>query len=153
MSDLRRSGVSVNSFAVGPQRDTQLLAALANQTGGNLYIDTETTWPNEAEGITTQRALEENRRRGGVAGKMLAQWVRGEVVRPTTTEWPAVVAEAYPTQMPPLRSDRETVVVGKWVAGADTARHGNCHCKAGGKSMAGRQTRPLRRWIFPTCRN
>ncbi len=139
VSDLRRSGVSVNSFAVGPQRDTQLLAALANQTGGNLYIDTETTWPNEAEGITTQRALEENRRRGGVAGKMLAQWVRGEVVRPTTTEWPAVVAEAYPTQMPPLRSDRETVVVGKWVAGADTQGMAIATQTGGASHLAGRR--------------
>ncbi len=118
---LRDHQISVNSFAVGPQRDVQLLAALANQTGGNVYVDTEMTWPDDNEGITTQRAVEENRRRGGVVGKTLADWVRGEVVRPTDTQWPAAIAAAYPGEMLPIRSDRETIVVGKLADGADAS--------------------------------
>ena len=135
VDDLRTAGVAVNSFAVGPQHDVQLLAALANQTGGNLYIDTQVTYPDEAEGITTERATQENRRRGGVAGKALAEWVRGDVVRPTATEWPAAVAEAFPDQMPPLRSDRETIVVGKLAAGADTDEM-TIHATADGQPVA-----------------
>lgn len=110
---LRDQRVSVNSFAVGPQRDNELLAALANQTGGNLFIDAKMTWPDESEGITTARAMEENRRRGGAAGKVLAEWVHGDVVRPEATQWPAAFASTYPNQMLPLRSDRETIIVGQ----------------------------------------
>ncbi|WP_425401093.1 VWA domain-containing protein [Aeoliella sp.] len=113
VGDLRDKHISVNSFAVGPQRDLELLAALANQTGGNIFIDKKMVWPNEAEGITTQRALQENRRRGGVAGKALAQWAQADVVFPTATEWPAEFAAAYPNQLLPIRSDRETIVVGE----------------------------------------
>lgn len=113
VEDLRERRVSVSSFAVGPQCDAELLAALANQTGGNLYVDGDMTWPDDVEGITTQRALEENRRRGAEVGKVLGEWVRATVIRPTATTWPAEVAAVYPEQMPPLRSDRDTVVIGK----------------------------------------
>ena len=36
--ELREARASVSSFAVGPRLDTHLLAALANQSGGNLTI-------------------------------------------------------------------------------------------------------------------
>lgn len=115
---LRSENISVNSYAVGPQRDTSLLAALANQTGGNLYIDENMTWGNEAEGITDKRAKEENQRRGRKVGETLANWVRAEVINPQSTEWPEAVAEAYPKQLPPMRSDRDSVVVGVLNEGA-----------------------------------
>ena len=49
--ELRNAKVSVTSYAVGPQRDSQLLAALANQTGGNLYVDQEMVWADDAAGV------------------------------------------------------------------------------------------------------
>ena len=113
VKQLREQQVSVHSFAIGPRRDVNVLAALSNQTGGNLFVDTEMTWPSESEGISHQRALQENCRRGGQTGEVLGQWVRGTVVRPSETQWPAAVAEAYPAELLPVRSDRETIVIGK----------------------------------------
>lgn len=113
VSQLRSQGISVNSYAVGPQLDTQFLAALAHQTGGNLYVDTKMTWPDEDEGISTERAVEENVRRGTKVGESLASWVHAQVIYPTQTQWPAAIVEAYPSQLPPVRSDRETIVVGE----------------------------------------
>lgn len=116
VAELRGQGISVNSYAVGPQLDAELLAALANQTGGNLFVDTKMTWPDEEEGINTQRALEENERRGGKVGETLADWVHATVIYPSHSEWPSSVTKAYPNQLPPLRSDRETIVVGEFVS-------------------------------------
>ena len=76
-SKLRSEQVAVHSFAVGPKRDLPLLAALANQTGGNLFIDPEMTWPDEAEGITTKRAMEEKPppgRRCGQSASPMGAW-------------------------------------------------------------------------------
>lgn len=112
VENLRQKGVAVNSYAVGPNCDNNLLAALANQTGGNLYIHEGITTANDAEGISGKRAKQENQRHGRQVGKTLANWVRAKVVYPQTTQWPDAIAKAYPQQLPPMRSDRETVVVG-----------------------------------------
>ncbi|MEM1305767.1 MAG: hypothetical protein AAGG46_12770, partial [Planctomycetota bacterium] len=84
--DLRAARVSVTSYAIGPQRDTRLLAALANQTGGNLYVDQSMVWADEDARVTLGRAMEENRRRGADAGRTLADWAAGDVY------WPERVA-------------------------------------------------------------
>ena len=88
--------VPITSFAVGPRVDAQLLASLANQTGGMLAVDGESLDPKEA-------------------GLFLASAVRGTVLWPGAVTWPKQFAEVYPSRMPPLRSDRDTIVVGKVV--------------------------------------
>lgn len=87
----------VSSFAVGPRLDTQLLASLANQTGGVLVVD--------GESIDAKQA-----------GTFLATAARAAVAWPRSVAWPQALAEVYPRRMPPLRSDRDTVVVGKAAA-------------------------------------
>jgi hypothetical protein len=84
----------LHSYAIGPQRDLQLLATLANHTGGMLYVDA-------AEAQVAQQA-----------GAALATVVRSPVFWPSETELPRSMKEAYPRRMPPLRPDRVTVVVG-----------------------------------------
>ncbi len=84
---------AVSSYAVGVRTDTQLLASLANQTGGMLAIDGESVEPKQA-------------------GVFLASAARGTVFWPAKTAWPKQFAEVYPQPVPPLRSDRDTVVVG-----------------------------------------
>ena len=85
--------VPVTSLAIGPQRDVALLAALANQTGGNLFVDTDD--------VTAQQA-----------GAALAKAVQAHVFWPVDTKLPAAMADAYPKTMPPLRSDRDSILIG-----------------------------------------
>ncbi|MDZ4784178.1 MAG: VWA domain-containing protein, partial [Planctomycetia bacterium] len=91
---LTAAQVPVTSFAIGPDTDNRLLAALANHTGGNLAIDQETT-----------RAAE--------AGAFLANSADGAVTWVQSAKVPEGVTEVFPSQIPPLRSDRETILIGR----------------------------------------
>ncbi len=110
---LRAAKIAVSSYAVGPQCDAALLAALANQSGGNLYIDDGMVLADEREDISLERATEENLRRGAQVGRTLADWAHATVVWPSAAELGAGVTNMYPSELPPLRSDRETVVIGE----------------------------------------
>lgn len=99
---LRRDQMAVSCFAVGPQRNPALLASLANYTGGNLYIDDPGMATDDAEAA----------RRGARVGRVLADWAHAEVVWPESTTANDAVLAAYPAQMPPIRSDRDTIVIG-----------------------------------------
>ena len=69
-SELRRDRIAVSSFALGPQQNAELLAALANYTGGNLYIDDPGMAADDAEAT----------RRGAGVGRVLADWAHAAVV-------------------------------------------------------------------------
>jgi hypothetical protein len=84
----------VTTYAIGPARDLHMLAALANQTGGNLYIDTEAQ-PSPQE-----------------FGVMLAKATSEPVFYPTSVKMPAEMASVYPKAVPPLRADRDSIVIG-----------------------------------------
>ncbi|TWT88415.1 hypothetical protein Mal64_18960 [Pseudobythopirellula maris] len=109
---LQGARASVTSYAIGPERDNALLAALANQTGGNLYVDSPMVWASQAEGLSESRATEENLRRGQSVGRTLADWSAVPVVWSGRLEADASVAEFYPASAP-LRGDRSTVVIGR----------------------------------------
>lgn len=117
VDQLRKNRVAVSSYAIGPARDNQLLAVLANQTGGNLYVDEEMTWADEATEITVDRATAENIRRGGKIGRQLAEWVRSPVMW-VTIEAPSQLATLLPAQCPPMRGDRDAILVGQLADGA-----------------------------------
>ena len=86
--------VAVSSFAIGPQRDIEMMAALANQTGGSIFVDVDDI------GSVSQ------------AVKGLSETVRGTVFWPSEVNLPSVVKEVFPATMPPLRTDRDTIVIG-----------------------------------------
>ena len=86
--------VAVTSYAIGPRLDNNLLAALANHTGGMLAID--------GESVDVKQAA-----------VFLLDAVHGTVAWPTQVAWPKSFAEVYPAEMPPLRADRDSVVIGK----------------------------------------
>ena len=109
---LKTARIAVSSYAIGPQCDGRLLAALANQTGGNLYIDEPMVWADDEQGIGEDRAMQENLRRGTMVGRALADWTRAQVFWPTKVTWPAELGDVYPNSVPPLRTDRDTIVVG-----------------------------------------
>lgn len=115
---LHEARVSVSSFAIGPDRDNQLLAVLANHTGGNLYIDAPMAQSNSANGVTRERAELENTRRGAQIGGIMADWVRATVFWPEQVQTSESIAAVYPSTMPALRSDRDSVVVGTLSDGA-----------------------------------
>ncbi|MFO0882949.1 MAG: hypothetical protein U0894_01965 [Pirellulales bacterium] len=95
VTDLAKNQVSVSSFAIGKERNVALLATLANHTGGMVSLDSDEADSTEA------------------GGERLAGAVRGTVIWPTNAKLPEGLAESYPSQMPPLRTDRDTVIVGK----------------------------------------
>ncbi|MFO0791825.1 MAG: VWA domain-containing protein [Pirellulales bacterium] len=112
VGELTKARVSVSSYAIGPQIDGRLLAAIANQTGGNLYVAEAMTQANDAEKISPARATEENARRGASVGAAMADWTRATVYWPTQAALPNELASAYPKTLTPLRSDRDTVAIG-----------------------------------------
>jgi hypothetical protein len=85
--------VPFSSFAVGPKTDGVFLAALANQTGGVLAIDGDQVTPLQV-------------------GRYLASATHETVAWPKQVQWPAEFVQVYPNQLPPLRGDRDTIVIG-----------------------------------------
>ncbi len=92
--DLVGKRISVSSFAIGPERDVEMLAALANHTGGNVFVDSDDV------GSSDQAA----------AG--LVTTARGLVFWPNEMKKPAQMTEMFPPVVPPLRSDRDTILIG-----------------------------------------
>lgn len=85
--------VSVHSYAIGPRTDAQLLGVLANHTGGVLLVDIQDL-------------------NGKQAGNLLADAVCGAVAWPTKVELPKEIVEYFPHKFPPIRFDRDTIIVG-----------------------------------------
>ncbi|MEZ6116372.1 MAG: hypothetical protein R3C28_07345 [Pirellulaceae bacterium] len=90
-NQLAAQRISFFAYAIGPDRDLGLMVSLANLTGGHVFID--------AADVTGQQA-----------GQAVAQALTSPVVW-VTSELPSDLA-AYPANMPPLRMDRDTGVVG-----------------------------------------
>ena len=100
---LVKKQITVSSFAVGPDSNVELLAALANHTGGNII---EASSAAEAQGRLDATQA---------AAARLTATVHGTVFWPKTASLPDSIAEVYPRICPPLRSDRDTVVFGSLV--------------------------------------
>ncbi len=95
ISDLVEKRVTVSSLAIGPAVDVAVLAALANNTGGYFL--------NRAE-------IEQSTQ---LIGKVLGASVSSPVVWPVKVDAPSAIANFFPSKMPPLRTDRDSVVLGK----------------------------------------
>ncbi len=89
ISDLRGGHVSVSSYMVGQERNIPLMAALANQTGGV---------------VATERP------------DQVGASVHAAVLWPTSASLSENVAASYPAEMPPVRSDRDSIVIGTLAA-------------------------------------
>ncbi len=98
---LVKNHISIASYVVGQQVEASGMAALANQTGGAVMIA-----PDRAD--ETQ-----HRPSGQVAGQRLAQLATAPVVWPASLSVSKSLAEVYPKNTPPLRSDRDTILLGK----------------------------------------
>ena len=86
--------VPVNSYAVGPRLDLQLLGALAGRTGGVMLAGGDDV-------------------AGAAAGSVMAAAAKGAVYWPTAVTLPQDrLAEVFPKDAPPLRADRDSVLIG-----------------------------------------
>ena len=94
VANLNVEHIPVTTFGVGPRIDGQLLGTIAVRSGGNAMHDSEKV---DADTI----------------GSSLADAAHGTVVWPKAdaATWPAGM-DVYPKTLPPLRSDRDTVLVG-----------------------------------------
>jgi hypothetical protein len=87
--------ISVSSYAIGGDRNASILAAIANQTGGNIFIDNDDP-QSPANAAAT-----------------LVKTLGGQVVWPTSVKLPPALTQSYPATLPPLRNDRDTIVIGR----------------------------------------
>ncbi|MCU0876985.1 MAG: hypothetical protein MUF06_04245 [Pirellulaceae bacterium] len=94
-ADLAKQQVTVSSFAIGNEQNMQFLASLANHTGGVVAADSGTVDASV------------------LAGNALAKSLSAGVIWPTETTLPASVQESFPASTPPLRTDRDSVLIGK----------------------------------------
>ena len=104
IDDLVKRQVSVSSLAIGPVVDIANLAALANNSGGILLSREEFEESTQA------------------IGRLLGASVSLPVVWPTSVEAPKALATFFPTKLPPLRLDRDSIVIGQSQADAEAGK-------------------------------
>ena len=86
--------ITLSSLAIGPIVDVATLAAFANQTGGVLYSRSEIQETTQAIGHNL-----------GQSCLMPVVWV-------ADSQLPEALRGHFPLQFPPLRADRDSVIVG-----------------------------------------
>ncbi len=92
---LVKAKITVTSLAIGPAVDLASLAAIANQTGGL---------------VLSRDAIDESTQS---IGRHLAHSVSLPVIWVETAQLPQSLASHFPQRFPPLRLDRDTVIVGQ----------------------------------------
>ena len=93
---LRETRTTINSLAIGPEADVEFLATLANHTGGVIYIH------KNIENSSNQQIA-----------ATLAKNCISPVFWPTESKWSQGLVSHYPEVVPPIRTDRDSIVVGK----------------------------------------
>ena len=95
INEMRELRTSVSSLAIGPKTDCELLSTISNHTGGKIFV---------RQGITAATSQQ--------IGDALAKVALEPVFWPAKSNWPTGVASYFPVQMPPLRFDRDSILVG-----------------------------------------
>jgi hypothetical protein len=95
ITELAAARVSVYSYAIGPARDVEFLAALGNHTGGGVMLD--------SEGSEVAQ----------LAGSAIARAARRPVYWPLEFTVDGGFETWLPDPAPPLRTDRDSIVLGK----------------------------------------
>ncbi len=104
IDEMVKRQVTISSLAIGPVVDVANLAALANNTGGILL---------------SREEIEESTQ---AIGRLLGSSVSLPVVWPTSVEAPKALATFFPSKLPPLRLDRDSVIVGQSQAAAEAGK-------------------------------
>lgn len=99
LGDMREQRIAMHSFAIGPQTDLRLLGVIAQHTGGVVVID-------DAKKVESKLYPQQ-------VGESLVAAANAPIYYPTNYSMTPVGARVYPAVLPPLRSDRETILIGK----------------------------------------
>ena len=91
VDNLTDNRIAFSSLAIGPRLDMPLLNALAGRTGGKVVGDAPA---------------------GLQLGAELLRAVQGPVLWPQSVTYPPAFTEVFPKRTPPLRLDRDSVLVG-----------------------------------------
>ncbi len=103
VTDLRSASVPVSSLAIGPRTDLLLLGSLAQHTGGVVVVD-ESNLVAERDPQAGDLQV--------VAGR-LAKAAIAPVFYPTSITTEPEIPSLLPQVLPPVRFDRETILLGK----------------------------------------
>jgi len=95
VGELVAARCSINSLAIGPRTDCEFLATLANHTGGRVLVR------SNIQGVTLQQV-------GGELSKIASL----PVFWPREANWPAGITTRYPERIPPIRGDRDSILIG-----------------------------------------
>ncbi|HEV3338902.1 MAG TPA: vWA domain-containing protein, partial [Pirellulales bacterium] len=98
ISQLRTRQIPVNSFAVGPRTDLQVLGVLAQHTGGVVLVDA---------------LVDDSKQTPEKLGQKLAAAADAPVFYPETISLAPQADKLLPGVVPPIRSDRDTILLGK----------------------------------------
>jgi hypothetical protein len=115
VSDLVDRRISVSGYAIGKEQNVALLATLANHTGGMVQIDSDAADSAVAN------------------GKALAAVMDSAVIWPVSTVLSKGLTETFPKTMPPLRTDRDTILIGT-LQGNDVQEI-DCQAEVNGQEM------------------
>ena len=113
---LRADQIAVHSLAVGPSKNVELLATLANQTGGDLSL-VDDAKANSAE----------------LLGKQIGQYATMSPIWMKSLTLPEGAHTVQAKRLPPLRLDRDSVLIGKFTPTAASSGE----IKIDGESSAG----------------
>jgi hypothetical protein len=95
VKQLSTGRISVSSYAIGLEPNVEMLAALGNQTGGNLFIHQE-----DAENFLFE------------AARLLAETVHQPVFWPSQIVHNDQIIALYPVELLPMRLDRDSILLG-----------------------------------------
>jgi tetratricopeptide (TPR) repeat protein len=98
----RADRVSIHGLAVGPSKNVELMATLANQTGGDLLLVSD-----EQENMAVQ------------LGKQLGQAATTSPIWVESIQLPTGLSSVQAKRVPPLRVDRDSVLLGT-ISGSPT---------------------------------
>lgn len=99
VGEMRERKIAMHSYAIGPKTDLRLLGVVAEHTGGVVMID------NPSRGESALYPQE--------TGEALAAAVDAPIFYADDSSMSPAAGSVYPTELPPLRSDRETIIIGK----------------------------------------
>ncbi len=95
---MRKERVPINSLAVGPRTDLQLIGTLAVHTGGVVFVDA---------------FIDDTKVTPAQVGQKLALAADAPVFYPEGIKISPEIDQLLPTETPPIRCDRDTILLGK----------------------------------------
>ncbi|MCA9095000.1 MAG: VWA domain-containing protein, partial [Planctomycetaceae bacterium] len=98
----RNRGISIHGYLIGPRVDLQLTGILALQTGGTIQLDADTASELGFTGVEATHA-----------GKLLAEASQVGIQDGGAINSNDPAMKLASTSVPPIRSDRETIIFGK----------------------------------------